>query len=352
MTERPDLSAYIVDEATPEQIARQWSAVEARLHARPRRLFLIPLLLAGAAATAIFYPWTKAGLHDHWTSQTAPESFALADGSRLELQPSTDVRLLGQADGEAHLQLVRGGARFEVRRNPARRFQVSAAGIDVVVIGTIFSVSLDDDPAAPRVSVERGEVEVRRHEPAGLLARLHAGEAWPPAAPTAETPREASPPPPPAEAKATAPEPPAANPGRGVSRAAPDLQVAATDPRRLLERANSARRSGNVAQAADALELLRSRYPRDRRAALASFELGRLRMDELHDLPGAIEALQHSIALAPHGVFREDAEACLATAFARQHQRVPCEKARRAYLDRYPEGTHAAAMAALDCGGR
>lgn len=350
MTARRNLSAYIVDEATPEQMARQWVAVESRLGDRPRRVVPVSLFLAGAAAAAIVYVLANRTVPTgHWTSQAAPESFALADGSRVELQPSTDVTLLGQSEVEDHLQVVRGGARFEVRRNPTRRFQVSAAGIDVVVTGTVFSVSLDGDSAAPRVSVERGEVEVRRRQPPALLARLHAGQSWPPVAPIVEPSQEVAATSPP-EVKVEPEPPPAANPARGLSRATPDPQPAATDPRRLLERANAARRSGNAAQAADALEALRSHYPRDKRAALASFELGRLRMDELGDLAGAVEALQHSIALAPHGVFREDAEACLATAFARQHQRGPCENARRAYLDRYPEGTHAAAMAALDCG--
>jgi hypothetical protein len=126
----------------------------------------------------------------------------------------------------------------------------------------------------------------------------------------------------------------------------------AANPRQLLEQANAARRSGDVAQAAAAFETLRSRYPRDARAALASFELGRLRMDALGDLPGAVEALRHSIALAPGGVVREDADACLATALARLRAPSRCENARQAYLQRYPKGTHAAEMSALDCGAR
>jgi tetratricopeptide (TPR) repeat protein len=122
-----------------------------------------------------------------------------------------------------------------------------------------------------------------------------------------------------------------------------------TDSRQLLEQANAARRIGDVAQAASLFETLRVRYPRDPRAALASFELGRLRLDVLGDPPGAVQALKQSIALAPSGVFREDAEACLATAYARMRDHPRCELARRAYLDRYPEGTHATEMSALVC---
>jgi len=122
-----------------------------------------------------------------------------------------------------------------------------------------------------------------------------------------------------------------------------------TDPRLLLEEANSARRNGDVERAAALLETLRVRHPRDPRAALATFELGRLRMDALGDPKGAVQALQQSIALAPAGVFREDAEACLATAYARMRDHQRCEHARQTYLGHYPAGTHAAEMSALVC---
>jgi hypothetical protein len=339
MTPKPNLSAYIVAEAATEEIARQWAAIAPRLAPPPRRRLLslsLGVALAGTTAAAVVLLATRgAPPPRNWTSQSAPMRLALDDGSRLELRPGSDISLLRQHKDEVALQLVRGAARFEVRHDPARRFQVVAAAVDVVVTGTAFTVELEGGQGAARVSVERGAVEVLARGDGHLLAHLRAGETWPPRpVPLAE---------PPAEPQTAAPvAPPVAAPAVG-RRPLP------ADARQLLEQANAARRSGDVAQAAALFEALGARYPRDARAALASFELGRLRMEALGDLPGAVQALKNSIALAPSGVFREDAEACLANAYARMRDQSRCEHARQSYLRRYPEGTHAAELAALDC---
>jgi len=365
MTPKSNLSSYVVAEATPEEISRQWAAIEPLLTHRSRNRRLLPLSLAFVGATAAVIALLSAhhaAPEQTWTSQNAPLSLALDDGSHLQLQPGSDVSLLRQRTGEVRLRVVRGGARFEVRHNPARRFQVTAAGIDVVVTGTAFSVELEEGLGTPRVSVERGEVEVHPQGETRLLAHLRAGEAWPPRPAPRVTPSETELPTgtpsetrmPSAVAQPLDVQP--AAPGTAPiapSPAAPNSRRSVpADPRQLLEQANAARRSGDAAEAASLLEALRVRYPRDPRAALASFELGRLRLDVLGDLPGAAQALRQSIALAPSGVFREDAEACLATAYARMRDRSHCELARRAYLDRYAEGTHAAEMSALVCGQR
>jgi hypothetical protein len=355
VTPKPDLASYLVTEATPEELSQQWAAIEPRLARRPRSRWSLPLSLAFVSATALLFVVRTSHQRtpEHtWTSQGSPLTLALDDGSHLQLRPDSHVSLLGQRKGEVRLQVVHGGARFEVRPDPARRFQVTAAGIDVVVTGTAFSVELES--GLPRVSVERGEVEIHPQGEARLLARLRADETWParPAPSETPVPSTAAQPLDPQPA-APSPAPAAAQPSASSSRrSTPATPAAPADSRQLLEQANAARRSGDVAQAAELLETLRVRYPRDPRAALASFELGRLRLDVLGDLPGAVQALRQSIALAPSGVFREDAEACLATAYARMRDRPRCELARRTYLERYPEGTHAAELSALACGPR
>ena len=352
MTPKPDLASYLVTEATPEDLSQQWAAIEPRLARRPRSPWSLPLSLAFVSATALLFVVRTSHQRtpEHtWTSQGSPLTLALDDGSHLQLRPDSHVSLLRQRNGEVRLQVVHGGARFEVRPDPARRFQVTAAGIDVVVTGTAFSVELES--GLPRVSVERGEVEIHPQGEARLLARLRADETWParPAPSEAPVPSTAAQP---LDTRPAAPSaaPVAAQPSASSGRRS--VPAAPADSRQLLEQANAARRSGDVAQAAELLETLRVRYPRDPRAALASFELGRLRLDVLGDLPGAVQALRQSIALAPSGVFREDAEACLATAYARMRDRPRCELARRTYLERYPEGTHAAELSALVCGPR
>ena len=351
MTPEPKLSSYIVAEATREELAQQWANIEPRLARGPRQRRLLPLslALAGAATAAIVVLALvqRTSPPRNWTSQGAPLPVALADGSRLELRPGSKVSLLQERKRELRLEVLRGGARFEVRHDLGRRFQVTAAGVDVVVTGTAFTVELEGDQGSPRVSVERGQVEIHARTDARLLAHLHAGETWPPRlAPSVAPAPSAAPSTPPVE---TQPALPAPAPVAPAPVAPPGRRPPAPDPRQLLEQANAARRSGDVEEAAALLETLRVRHPRDPRAALATFELGRLRMDALGDLPGAVQALKHSIALAPTGVFREDAEACLATAYARMRDRTRCEQARQTYLGHYPEGTHAAEVSALAC---
>jgi transmembrane sensor len=118
----------------------------------------------------------------------------------------------------------------------------------------------------------------------------------------------------------------------------------------LLESAKRARLAGRPRDAAIALDTLRRRYRSDPRAALAAFELGRLRLDNLGDAPGAVEALNDAIVLAPQGSFREDAEARRVDAL--DAEGAPgCAEARDAYLVRYPKGIHAT-MVAARCNGK
>lgn len=388
MSQEPRLSRYIVAEATPEELARQWQNVEARLGQRPRRRVWMPLTLALTGAVAIaFWLSNRASGERMWTTQGTPAQVALADGSRMELRATSQVRLVGRSEGALRLRLDRGSARFEVRRDPRRQFRVSAGSIDVVVTGTIFGVALADATAEERVEVEQGTVEVRRKADDRLLASLGAGESWsgaqgvqpvsaePPRIPSAEdppsqaSPSEGASPAAAPSAVPTLPGPRQASATRATATSRPDTKRTApapaapsapaldgrpmpSEPRALLEQANVARRKGDAKEAAALLETLRVRHPKDPRAALATFELGRLRMDALGDLPGAVAAIQQSIALAPTGVFREDAEACLATAYARLRDGPRCERARKTYLRHYPDGTHAAEVTALKCSER
>lgn len=119
----------------------------------------------------------------------------------------------------------------------------------------------------------------------------------------------------------------------------------------LLEKANTARRAGDVGAAVAAYELLLAKHPADPRAGLAAFELGRLRMDRLNNLPGAVHALRQAITLTRDAGFREDAMARLVRAYATMGAADRCIKAQAAYLKSYPSGVHASSVA-KQCGGR
>ena len=101
--------------------------------------------------------------------------------------------------------------------------------------------------------------------------------------------------------------------------------------------------------AARTYQALLSAHPRDPRAGLAAFELGRLRMDRLNDMPGAVQALEQAVALAPGAELREDALARLVAAAAAAHDHPRCARARTRYLTEYPAGVHHRTVSAAAC---
>jgi TolA-binding protein len=142
----------------------------------------------------------------------------------------------------------------------------------------------------------------------------------------------------------------AAEPAHG----APDDAVRAPhepSARELLDAGNTARRGGDARAAADDYGQLLKKFPTDGRAGLAAFELGRLRMDRLGDLTGAVQALERAVQLAPGSGFREDAMARLVTAYAASGRSSDCVRARDAYLATFPAGVHRDAVSRT-CAGR
>jgi TolA-binding protein len=121
--------------------------------------------------------------------------------------------------------------------------------------------------------------------------------------------------------------------------------------RELLDAANTARRNGDARTAADEYGQLLRKFPNDGRAGLAAFELGRLRMDRLGDLAGAMQALERAVQLAPGSGFREDAMARLVTAYQASGRAADCARSREAYLAAYPTGVHRDAVS-RGCGVR
>jgi TolA-binding protein len=133
--------------------------------------------------------------------------------------------------------------------------------------------------------------------------------------------------------------------------AAAPASSSARNARELFEQATGLWREGRAQEAAQAYQTLLSTYPRDARAGLAAFELGRLRMDRLGDLPGALRALERAVTLAPSAGFREDALARVVRASAAVGNSSRCASAREQYLRDYPQGVHRLSVA-NSCAGR
>ena len=251
--------------------------------------------------------------------------FELPDGSSVETRAHTEVRLAHRATDEVRLILDRGEARFDVERNHERRFIVEAGSVEVRVIGTRFTVSRSIIDDVVEVSVERGVVEVTA---SGQTRRLHARERW--RSTDAETSDDATSVDETTEAQARG----AATSPRPTRRPAPSSMDAGS----LLEAAAEARRTGHPARAARHYEQLLSRYPTDRRAGLAAFELGRIRMDTLHDTVGAVAALRRSLTTGSASAFHEDALARLVRLYDAMDRESACSRTQARYVARYPNG--------------
>jgi transmembrane sensor len=81
----------------------------------------------------------------------------LEDGSNIELNRGTEVTVQFTAE-ERRIRLDEGEAHFEVTRDPARPFIVSARGLDVCAVGTAFNVRVD--ASVVEVLVTHGSVRV------------------------------------------------------------------------------------------------------------------------------------------------------------------------------------------------
>lgn len=391
MAEERKLSRYIGVEFSERELGEQWRAVEARLGTRrwlpPRALVFLATLVAAAAVllwAAFRRPTESAWDGAVLDSAEAKVSVSLGDGSRIDLDPHSRIVVEAASARQVRLQVPHGTARFDVVHVPNRTFDVVAGGVRVRVVGTRFSVTEAKIDGGERVTVavERGVVEAEVN-PAETPTRIHAGETWSTVRPllgaSSTAPMSAAPPAPasatpavpadsapvapvdstaptraPAAASSNASESASAH-GGGASSArssAANAAGSAEEPsaQQLFERANAARQSGDARSAATSYEALLRRYPGDARAGLAAFELGRIDMDVLGDLNGAVRALHRAVGVAPGSSFREDALARLVQAYSTMGDAVRCERAQKTYLESYPSGVHVGAVQKA-CGG-
>lgn len=91
----------------------------------------------------------------------------LEDGSTIELNRGADVAVTF-TEGERRVTLEQGEAHFTVAKNPERPFVVTAAGVEVIAVGTAFNVRIVDARAV-EVVVTEGRVRVNEN-PGGSLA--------------------------------------------------------------------------------------------------------------------------------------------------------------------------------------
>lgn len=138
--------------------------------------------LAAVAATLLLGAIGAWVFRGYWPSQdeikTAvgeQRSVTLADGSVVFLNTDSELRVRWTAR-ERHMDLLRGEARFQVTKNPARPFIVATHEATVRAVGTVFNVRTGE--ATTQVAVLEGRVEVNAD------GNANANESKFPAAPT------------------------------------------------------------------------------------------------------------------------------------------------------------------------
>ncbi|HKO51490.1 MAG TPA: FecR domain-containing protein [Polyangiaceae bacterium] len=342
---------YVQPEVSEARVERLWQNVAQRVEARPSRVWRWAVLgtaLAGVAAGGIVWLKTppsagpalggseRAVLADAKLETKSDElAVTLGDGSSVKLGSQSEVQVRSGRSSAISLQLARGELWCDVTHREERKFNVVAGDVEVRVVGTQFKVKTTAG-SSPRVEVNvtRGVVEVVSARRPGIVARVAAGQSW-----IQE-----------AEVVVSQPDPAKAAGSDSVEPAKRDAPQPSATPvarsgRELFEKAGESRRAGDAAAAAHAYEELLRLHPGDGRASLAAFELGRLRMDRLGDLSGAIAALERAVAMNIGPSFREDALARLVSAYASQGNLAACKRARDRYSSSYPAGVHAAAVA-------
>jgi TolA-binding protein len=371
-----DLAAHLVPEITEGRLARQWASLESKLP-RPQtgpgwRSAALAVSALGLAAVLWWMPAQRPESGALVESSDTPVGVQLSDGSSVELAAQTRLRVLRDQPSGVEVELADGRASFDVTHVDERSFTVRASTVAVHVIGTKFQVVrvARAEGTEVQVSVERGIVEVERTD-RGDQRRLTVGERWSvwiPAEPHVDEEETDTA----QEDDIEADEIDGARPSlraaqrrksrahashRPVARAhaesskADRIEEEDKDEvvRDMFARANVARRAGMMAEAAKAYADVVARFPNDdSRAAIAAFELGRIRMDALNDPRGAIQAFNRSLRVRS-AASREDALARLAICHNTLRDNNTCRKARQRYLTEYPGGVHATALAAL-CG--
>ncbi len=242
-----------------------------------------------------------------------------ADGSVARpLDLDSVVRPIAAAPRRLTVEVVRGGARFDVVHDPSRVFHIDAGQVSVEVLGTQFTV--ERRGAKVRVAVEHGRVRV----------------AW------GSGRRELTD----GEGALFPPDPVAGGwQALAASGAYREAYAALRDselhdePGELLLAADVARLSHHPAEALPRLEQILQQHHSDPRAPLAAFTLGRVLLEELNRPRDAAPAFAEARALDVHGPLAADALAREVEAWARADEPRRARERAGEYVRLYPDGS-------------
>jgi transmembrane sensor len=361
-----------------DRVARLADRFEERLQRR-RSIRMTAKLATGLAAAAAIAVLSVRTIRTHTLegarSHELPSTPAIAmplhvpDGSSVTpLDDLTVVQIKESSSSHSVIELVRGGARFNVTHNPSRLFRVEAGVVTVDVLGTEFTV----ERIGPRVrvSVLRGQVQVGWSERTALVIEGETGifprqKPGDDGASSADLEGEA----PGALADdSITPNGAASSPHAGPSdhtragTSSPWRSLAAqrnfneaynalrrdgwdvpNNPSDLLLSADVARMSHHPSEAIPPLRRVVEQYSSDPRAPAAAFTLGRVLMETGAPRQAAL-AFAKAGTLDHQGTIVEDALAREVEAWSRAGDVARAHKRAEDYVARYPSGLRLASV--------
>lgn len=365
--------------AAREAVSPSWSkerefavraALDQRVHSRGRQRAALGAAAALLLIAACFVLWARvrpsrhdgpAGSQPVHAAAITPQAelLRLDDGSTVVAR-SGDARAtpIEVGPGAVTVRLTSGTAVFSVTPNQGRIFRVQARDVTVTVVGTVFSVALEQREV--RVGVERGLVRVSWPGGERMLG-VGEEEVVPDAAERAqETP--------PAGPSGAPPEARAPRAATRQARAEPSWRALAQegeyasalsrmqaegptsvrdDAGDLLLAADVARLGGHPEKAISLLDRVVTGHPDDSRAPLAAFTLGRTLLDQLGRPREAAQAFAAALRLDPRGAMAQDALAREVESWSRAGEPGLARDRAEEYVARYPSGRRLEAVKRL-----
>ncbi len=135
----------------------------------------LALVLMGAGLGGAMLFFSRQHSVTYQTGIGGHKVFALSDGSRIELNTDTMLRVSDGAD-QRQIWLEKGEAYFRVKHDPARQFVVIAGDSRIVDIGTAFVVRRDVRRLEVALIEGRAEIEAAKKDAGPRSILLKAGD--------------------------------------------------------------------------------------------------------------------------------------------------------------------------------
>lgn len=283
--------------------------------------------------------------------------------SRVVVAPQAAARLVRDDAERVALHLERGRLEILAVADPARTWSVAAGPFVVEGQKAGFTVEWQPQPRTLTVTVREGEAQVRGGTlptEGSTLAANHQLVVQDVAVPTAVSVPAVVADAEPERELAAGPRPRVEPRWRRLAAAGEHAAALAAVEREglaaVLERADAedldrlahcARLADAAGPAHAALQALRRRFPRDPRARMAAFLLGRVALEQKDEPSAAAQWFGVYVQEQPSGPLVEEARGRILEIRREQGDREQVQAAARAYLEHHPDGSRARLARAL-----